>query len=187
MPHCPTFAAQEERLARFRFHSARRRGSVRVPGWRRARRGGRTGEFRQRRSGRPDPGLSEPGRRERVHFRPSFFCTPVSACRLNGLRSARGSRLGAMSPCSSTTLQRAASRRPAPSTSSQRCRTLMALSPIWPAFPMSTPPGSPRSGFPREATRRSRSRAAARPVSRRLPPSIPPAPTWTEPRSPSRR
>ena len=110
MPHCPTFAAQEERLARFRFHLARRLGSIRVFGWLRACRGGRTGEFRQRRVGRPDPGAIRRGRRERVHSRPSSFCTPVLACRQSALPLARGSRLGSMSPCSSTILHRAAAR-----------------------------------------------------------------------------
>jgi hypothetical protein len=62
MPHCPAFAAQEERLARFLFSPARRRGFIRVPG-RRSRRSGRTGQFRQRRPGRPDPGLSGEARR----------------------------------------------------------------------------------------------------------------------------
>ena len=162
MPQCATFAAQEERLARFRFPSARRRGLIRVPGRLRPRRGGRTGQVRERRSGRPDPGLSDQaegsgpfsGRRPPAHLpRPAEQSAP---------RSASGSRLGAMSPCSSTTLRRAASRRPAPSTSSKPCPTPMALWPISPAFLTSTPPGSRRSDFLKGATRRSRSRPAAR-------------------------
>src|SRR3984957_11314343 len=52
MPHCPTFAAQEERLARFRFHLARRLGFIRVFGWLRPFRGGRTREFAPRRARR---------------------------------------------------------------------------------------------------------------------------------------
>ena len=35
MRHCPPFAAQEERLGQFLSPTARRRGSICVPGWRR--------------------------------------------------------------------------------------------------------------------------------------------------------
>ena len=120
------------------------------------------------------------GRRSSAHL-------PRPAGR-SALRSASGSRLGAMSRCSSTTLRPAASRRPAPSTSSQALADAYGALAYLASLPMSTAPGSRRSGFRRAATRRSRSRPVpARPASRPRRLSTLHAPTWPARRSTSRR